>query len=219
MALRNKPTRWTDDSFATAVSKISHSITVIGKYTRLSDKIECHCSECDFTWFPAAGNLLKGTGCPECARIEQSKRMKTRVTKRHAWTQSSVKKRVYDIDPNIEVIGNYTKTSEPIECRCKKCGATWNPTANNLLKGRSHCPNCAQKTFLKSVQMTHDEFIKRVRAVNKNILVLGQYTTTKAPILCRCKTCGYEWSPKPHSLKAGHGCPFCSKKKSGKKDV
>ena len=38
-----------------------------------------------------------------------------------------------EIDPNIEVIGNYTKTSEPIECRCKKCGATWNPTANNLI--------------------------------------------------------------------------------------
>lgn len=219
MALRNKPTRWTSESFAKAVSKLSPSVVVIGEYTRLSDKIECHCSECGNTWFPAAGNLLKGTGCPECAKIEQSKRMKTRVAKRHVWTQSSVEKKVYEIDPSIEVIGNYTKTSEAIECRCKKCGVTWNPTANNLLQGRSHCPNCAQKAFVKSVQMTHDEFIKRVRAVNKNILVLGQYTTTKAPILCRCKTCGYEWSPIGDSLLSGKGCRRCAYKENQKKAV
>ncbi len=29
MALRNKPTRWTNESFAKAVSKISPSITVV----------------------------------------------------------------------------------------------------------------------------------------------------------------------------------------------
>ena len=219
MAIRKKTTKWTNESFAKAVSEISPSIIVVGNYTRSSDNIECHCSVCDNIWFPVAGNLLKGTGCPECARIKQSKRMKTRVVKRHVWTQSSVKKRVYEIDPNIEVIGNYTKTSEPIECRCKKCGATWNPTANNLLQGRSHCPDCAQKAVVKSTQMTHDEFIKRVKIVNKNILILGQYTTTKAPILCRCKTCGYEWSPIGDSLLSGKGCRRCAYKENQKKAV
>lgn len=44
--------------------------------------------------------------------------------------------------------------------------------------------------------MTHDEFIKRVIDNNPDVEILGQYTTTKARILCKCKTCGNEWMPR-----------------------
>ena len=44
----------------------------------------------------------------------------------------------------IEVVGAYTKSSEPVACRCAACGHEWSPTANNLLR-RLRCPICAGK--------------------------------------------------------------------------
>ena len=43
----------------------------------------------------------------------------------------------------IEVVGTYTKSSEPVACRCAACGHEWSPTANNLLR-RLRCPKCGK---------------------------------------------------------------------------
>lgn len=42
------------------------SITIITKYQRSKDKIECECNKCGYRWKTAASELLKGSGCPIC---------------------------------------------------------------------------------------------------------------------------------------------------------
>lgn len=119
------------------------------------------------------------------------------------------------INPDIEVIGNYTKSLDRIEVKCKKCGYIWNPKACSLLQGRG-CPKCRTKQGTannhgKTHRKTTKEFIEQLSVVEPNIVVLGEYDNTHTDIECKCKVCGNLWKAKPYSLLQGHGCPRCAK--------
>lgn len=46
------------------------------------------------------------------------------------------------INPDIEVIGQYTKVNERINVRCRVCGKEWSPMPYSLLSGKG-CPHCS----------------------------------------------------------------------------
>lgn len=50
-------------------------------------------------------------------------------------------KELNDINPNIEVIGDYNGSEFPIKCKCKLCGHIWSPISRSL-KNNEGCPNC-----------------------------------------------------------------------------
>lgn len=62
-----------------------------------------------------------------------------------------------------------------------------------------------------SNRKTHEEFIEEIKIKHPNIMIIGKYVNSTTKILCECKLDGYQWSPSPHSLMSGHGCPKCSK--------
>ena len=64
------------------------------------------------------------------------------------------------------------------------------------------------------IKKTHEQFLKDLKKVNENIIVLGMYVNGKTPILCKCKKkkCTYEWEPIPNDLLSGRGCPCCAGK-------
>ena len=210
MPYRTTPTKWTTELFAKRIGEISPSIHVIGEYKNTSEKIECICLKCGNKWFPNSGNLLKGCGCPECAKENQSKRMKENRPIRQLWTQNTFAEKMEEIDSTIEILGKYINTATKIDCRCKQCGEMWSPIANNLLRGKSHCPKCSKRNATTQTSMTHDEFIKRVSEKNPSVAVIGHYETTKAKILCRCKKCENEWMATGDSLLSGRGCRKCA---------
>lgn len=56
---------------------------------------------------------------------------------------------------------------------------------------------------------TQEEFVNKLKDILPDISVIGEYSTARLPIECRCEKCGYEWSPLPTNLLRGHGCPRC----------
>lgn len=46
-------------------------ITVLGTYERNNSKIAVKCDICGWEWTPIPYSLLKGHGCPKCARVKQ----------------------------------------------------------------------------------------------------------------------------------------------------
>lgn len=44
----------------------------------------------------------------------------------------------------IEILNKYTRASDKIKCKCKKCGKEWSTAASDLLKGTG-CPVCQIK--------------------------------------------------------------------------
>lgn len=152
---------------------------------------------CGHKWTPFADNLLRGQGCPNCAK----RRISRKLTLTHDEFMARVEAR---LNPNVELIGEYTQSKEKIECRCKKCGYMWKALPGDLYHG-SGCPKCGG-----TMKKTHRAFINALNSINPNIEMLEKYTTNDTPVKCKCLVCQYEWKPLPKHLLAGHGCPKCN---------
>ena len=62
----------------------------------------------------------------------------------------------------------------------------------------------------KRTYWTTDSFKEKMKEINSNIEIFGEYVNGKTPIDCKCKICGHHWSPIPESLLKGHGCKKCA---------
>lgn len=111
------------------------------------------------------------------------------------------------VNPDIDVLGRYTKSTERVLVHCKKCGYEWSPVAAELSRGRG-CPRCKGK-----LKITTEDFVSRMRSINKDIEIMGEYISSTVKIECRCQICGKVWSAVPGSLLQGHGCPECAREK------
>lgn len=119
------------------------------------------------------------------------------------------------INPDIELVGTYTKATNHIDVRCKLCGKEWSPKACSLLRGKG-CPHCSAISGAKrnsgyTRTKTTSEFKNQLQTVNKDIEILSDYVSRKNPVHCHCLRCGFYWNARPYSLLDGHGCPHCAK--------
>lgn len=119
------------------------------------------------------------------------------------------RKLMQEINPKIEVLGEYKASNEVIHCRCRDCGHEWNPLVSVLTFNRSGCPKCAG-----NMKLTHDEFVQIIKEKNPSIIVLGTYFNSQTHIEVQCKECGFVWSVKPNNLMKGTGCRECAKVRS-----
>lgn len=137
-----------------------------------------------------------------------------KIRKRTYWTTETFKERMKEINPNVEVLGEYINSSTKIKCKCLVCNYDdWYPVPSNLLSG-SKCPKCSNKNKSIKSRKTNDEFLKlyNEKIHNDNIEFLENYISNHTDILVRCKIDGYEWPTTPHELLTGHGCPVCDGK-------
>lgn len=119
-------------------------------------------------------------------------------------THDEYVKEVYQINPDIEVIGMYIGANTKILHRCKIDGYEWFVKPNAILHGTG-CPMC-----YGNVRKNHDIYIDELLKINPNIEIVGHYINCKTAILHRCKIDGYEWYATPSNMLSGKGCPVCS---------
>lgn len=130
----------THDEFANEVHKVNSSITIVGKYTKSTDRIDVVCNSCGYSWSPKAYSLTQGKGCPHCSAIRGSKNNhgKTGLKDTSRFVEELSK-----VDPTIVIIGNYQNTHKKIRCSCSICGSCWTAMPYSLLQGHG-CPRCAK---------------------------------------------------------------------------
>lgn len=64
-----------------------------------------------------------------------------------------------EINLAIEVLGEYSGSSEKVECRCRTCGHLWNPRPTNILRGK-RCPRCAKSGTSFMEQFVYHAFVE-----------------------------------------------------------
>lgn len=69
-----------------------------------------------------------GVGCPYC-------------TGRYKTTEEFISE-MKSINHNIEIIGEYNGSENPVKCRCKICNHIWSPIGRSLKNGQG-CPGCS----------------------------------------------------------------------------
>lgn len=160
--------------------------------------IHCRCKKCGHEWDPLVSVLtFNRAGCPKCAGNMQ--------LTHEEFVQILGKK-----NPSVVVLGRYVNSQTHIEVQCKECGHVWPVKPNNLMKGTG-CPKCAKVHSSIKQKRTHEQFLLEMEEKgNAAVEVLGEYINSSTKILCRCKVCGYEWSPYPSALLQGHGCKKCA---------
>ena len=139
-------TKKTHSQFVEELRYKNPDISVIGEYVDAKTKIAVRCNICGKDLFMTPNALLNGHGCTNC---NHAKGMAKRHGKTHLKTTEEVMRQLQIISPEIEVLGEYTRSKEPLKVRCKVCGYEWAPQAGSLLQGHG-CPQCAKEKRKKS---------------------------------------------------------------------
>lgn len=114
----------------------------------------------------------------------------------------------------LTYIGQYTDNGETkVKFRCNK----------HVDKGVQtiswyHLKTCALGcSFCAGKHKTNNDFINEMKLINPYIEIIGEYNGSELPVECKCRKCGYKWSPIGRSLKYGQGCPVCKSSKGERK--
>ena len=192
----------TNEKFLSELKEINPNVEILSPYVNSHTKIQVRCKLCDNVWDITPKDLLHGYGCRKCFLVRNS------VSR--SMKESDFLKQVSENNPNIEIVGKFTKRTDHIDVKCRICGYCWSPIASSIQYG-SGCPKCAKNHSSDNRRMTQEEFLSRLRSINSDVHVLGEYVTIDTPILCECEICGFKWEPTPYSLLIGRGCRRCSR--------
>lgn len=186
------PKLMTHDEFVQKLKTVSPSISTVGKYQNSRTNLLVQCDVCGYKWSTRTSDLLRGHGCPRCSGKERK-------------TTSRFREEVENVNPNVEVVGEYVNTSTKIAVHCKVCGNYWSANPSTLLNGIG-CPSCGG-----TKKKSQDEFVQQLYASNSDIEVLSEYKNNRAKITVRCLRCGHIWSATPHNLLDNRSrCPKCT---------
>lgn len=114
--------------------------------------------------------------------------------------------RMQEINPSIEIIGDYKGSQKPINCKCRICGHTWSPVPDSLVQGHG-CPKCSGH-FTK--RLSTEEYKQRLAAKHPFIELLEPYTNGRDEKQFLCTKCGYSWRAQPKAVLHGRGCKKCN---------
>lgn len=140
---------------------------------------------------------LRKKGCIYCAGTNKK-------------TTAEFIKEVMDINPNIEILGQYKSAKTKIECRCKIDETIWDTWPEVLLKG-GQCPECNKKAIGNRSRKSPTDFTYEMSLNAPTIKALTKYNTGKDTVCFKCNVCGHERATaSPLNISSGHsGCPAC----------
>lgn len=195
--------RKTHEEFILQLHNVNPNIRILGSYTKALEPVLCECKVCGYRWPGIPNNLLRGEGCGNCAGHLKK-------------TTASFIEEMKQINPSVQIVGNYINNKTGIACRCLVCGHKWAPIPSSLLKGHG-CRPCAVKENSKNRRLTTEQFLAKLTAKNPGVQLLEDYTDSKTPIRCRC-ICGNEdWYVSAGNLLRGSLCKECAVRKTAER--
>lgn len=174
------------------VELVGDRIEFTTEYISSIKPIGCKCKKCGYEFSGHPNNLIKGSGCAKCF---YKSRMKT---------NEDFLIEIKEMLNSIEILGEYCGDDSKIRCRCKRDGYIWETLPRNLINGHG-CPMCS-----KNARYDLDYFIAKLKTVNPDITIVGNYINSRTHLNCLCNLCGYEWCATPNNLLNGKGCPHCN---------
>ncbi len=131
----------THQEFKEEMNRINPQIELVGKYIKVTERLEVRCKKCGYIWEPLCYSLLSGKGCPHCSAIEAARKRKNKLVSK---TTEQFCIEIEKINPTIKIIGEYVNNKTKILVECSNCKKQWYVVPASLLNGHG-CPDCARK--------------------------------------------------------------------------
>lgn len=192
--------RKTQEEFEKEIFNINPNLIVKGKYHNNNTPVEIYCPIHDYTWFPKPRAITTNSNRSNCVYCSG-----------HKLFPEDFFKRMYKLNPDIEVLDDYVNDCTKMKMSCKKCGKIFYNTLNRFM----HYPTCPKCRSRK--RRNTEDYKEEVAKVNPNIEVLGEFANLATKIKCRCKTHDVIWDVNPQNILNGHGCPSCNQSIGEKK--
>lgn len=71
--------RKTNEEFLAELAAVNPNIEPLEPYVSAVTKMDCRCKVCGYVWKAKPHNLLGGHGCPKCAAVSKSLKMRERM--------------------------------------------------------------------------------------------------------------------------------------------
>lgn len=191
----------TREEFVKELEECNPEIELIGDYINMRTKTLFRCKKHDTYWNALPNNILKGIGCKECG--------KEKIAMKNTLTHDEYVRRVKEISPNIEVLGQYIGNKKSIMHMCTTHNVKWMTTPGSILQGCG-CAKCRSEKLRDGRFIPFEGYENRLMTANSNIICIGEYDGISKPALHKCRICGYEWRTTPASVLSGTGCPKCN---------
>lgn len=134
--------------FIKELQQVNPWIKVLNKYKTAHTKVECLCLKCNYQWQAEPSNLLTGFGCPKCGIQRMANKCRS--------TKQILINKMQQINPDIEIIGEYNNSKTKIECLCQRCNNVFWSIPSNLLKGEG-CPYCNASKGERMIKLNLDK--------------------------------------------------------------
>lgn len=191
------------DEYVKRLRVSNPNIEVLGTYIDARHKIEVRCIKHDFVWKGYPHNFTNGEGCKKC----KSEKMSARAMSHDEFVLA-----LSNISPYIEVLGRYENCDNRILVYCKNHDVTWTSIGSRLLSGCG-CKKCGIEKVSASNRLSTSEVVDRLKNINPNIVLVGDYYVGNIKSTFKCLLCENEWSAYFSNVMAGTGCPACASSK------
>ena len=200
----------THEDFVKNLKNINENIEVLGTYTRAKDKIKVKCKICGHEWEATPNNLLRGRGCPECAKVNFGK-LRLKPFDKFIEEANEIHNFKYDYSEF-----NYVSSHIKSTVICPIHGKFEVSPANHL--AGKNCPKCAIEHRTKLRSSTTKEFIEKAKQIHGNTYDYSEVnyvnSTTPVKIICHKKDSNGlehgEFLQQPNNHLCGKGCPVCN---------
>lgn len=114
------------------------------------------------------------------------------------------------MNPTYSILSEYVNCDTNIHCFCNIHNVDFYSTPYNLLKGRCGCELCRRDKIGNKNRRTKSEFIDKLKQINEDIEIVGEYTQCKNKIKCKCKIHNEIFYITPdHLIQGETGCQSC----------
>lgn len=124
-------------------------------------------------------------------------------------SQQQFEEEIYSVNPNLQILGEYTGNSNRVKTQCLIDGYIWYPYANNLIRGHG-CPVCNNRIALKGyndISKTHPDFLKYFNDIND---AYNNRWGSHKKVLFKCPDCGnIEYKVIKNVIIQGYSCSSC----------
>lgn len=191
--------RRTHEEYVKELNQINPNIEVLGIFSGVDKKIKHRCKIDGYEWNPIPANLLRGSGCPKCEKVNKR-------------TLNEFKSELYDFTKGeYEYVSGYKGYDTKCKIKHVPCGFEYEITPYGILKGIK-CSLCAG--HYKDTNMFKQEIFD---LVGDEYSVVGEYHNATKKVMFLHKKCNKTFLMTPDNFLHGQRCTHCCQSKGAHK--